>query len=124
MKAETLSSSCFINDGKGNFTRRDLPDALQLAPVFVFAAIPSENSSLYFASGNFYGVQPFEGRYDAMNPTIFDFNKKTGSFNFLEEMPSIGGETRDAKWISYRGKEKILIVAKNNQALNFFQLNY
>ncbi len=36
LKAETLSSSCFINDGKGNFTRTDLPDALQLAPVFAF----------------------------------------------------------------------------------------
>ena len=36
LKAETLGSSCFINDGKGNF-KKDLPDDLQLAPVFSFA---------------------------------------------------------------------------------------
>ena len=34
LKAETLSSSCFINDGKGNFTRKDLPDELQLSTLF------------------------------------------------------------------------------------------
>ena len=40
LKAETLSSSCFLNDGKGNFKRRDLPDELQLAPIFAFASFP------------------------------------------------------------------------------------
>ena len=121
LKAETLSSACFINDGKGNFIKMDLPEALQLAPIFTFASNPSGNKTTYFAAGNFYGVQPYEGRYDAMNPTLFDFNKKSGSFNFLQEMPSIAGEARDAKWINYRGKEKILILAKNNQALNFLK---
>jgi enediyne biosynthesis protein E4 len=123
LEAETLGSSCFINDGKGNFTETDLPNELQLAPIFAFERIPAKNESIYFASGNFYAVQPYEGRYDAMNPTIFDFDKKTGSFDFLEEMPSITGETRDAKWIDYGKNEKLLVVAKNNQALNFFNIN-
>ncbi|MDP9042665.1 MAG: VCBS repeat-containing protein, partial [Bacteroidota bacterium] len=123
MKAEVLGSSCFINDGRGNFTRRDLPGALQLAPVFVFANIPSQNGDLYFGAGNFYGVQPFEGRYDAMNPEIFDFSNKTGKFNYLEEMPSVSGEARDAKWIRYQDGKKILIVAKNNDSLNFYKIN-
>jgi hypothetical protein len=123
LRAETLSTSCFINDGKGNFKRRDLPDALQLSPVFAFAGIPSENDNIYFGSGNFYGVQPYEGRYDAMNPVIFGYNKESDSFNFLEEMPSIAGEARDAKWINYRGKEKLLVLAKNDQALSFLKLN-
>jgi hypothetical protein len=99
----------------------DLPEELQLAPIFTFTSFPSGGKETYFAAGNFYGVQPYEGRYDAMNPTIFDFNKKSGSFNFLGEMPSIAGEARDAKWINYQGKEKILILAKNNQALNFLK---
>src|SRR3954453_185070 len=64
LKAETLSSSCFINYGKGNFKRMDLPDEAQLAPVFSFA--PINNS--YLVTGNFYGVTPYEGRYDALLP--------------------------------------------------------
>ena len=40
LKAEILGSSCFINDGKGNFKRMDLPAELQFAPVFSFAPAP------------------------------------------------------------------------------------
>ena len=49
-KAETLSSSCFLNDGKGNFTRTDLPEELQQAPVFSFAPIVTAIDS-YLACG-------------------------------------------------------------------------
>ncbi|HNH23083.1 MAG TPA: VCBS repeat-containing protein, partial [Ferruginibacter sp.] len=54
-KAETLGSCCFINDGKGGFTKQDLPDMLQLAPVFSFAPASPAVSGEYLAGGNFYG---------------------------------------------------------------------
>src|ERR1700741_4833360 len=92
LKAETLSSSCFMNDGKGNYTRKDLPEELQFAPVFSFASLPGNNAVRYIASGNFYGVLPYEGRYDAMNPTIFNYDKKSGQFVSISELPYIGGE--------------------------------
>ena len=41
LKAETLGSCCFMNDGKGNF-KNELPDELQMAPVFAFAPSPPE----------------------------------------------------------------------------------
>ena len=47
LSAETLSSSCFINDRKGNFIRSDLPDYLQLAPIFSFSAFSSEQGKTY-----------------------------------------------------------------------------
>ncbi len=75
LKAETLGSSCFINDGKGNFTRMDLPDELQLAPIFSFAPSLSMIKKHYIAAGNFYGVIPYEGRYDALYPTVFSLIK-------------------------------------------------
>ncbi len=121
LKAETLSSSCFINDGKGNFTRKDLPDELQLAPIFSFASLPEESALTYIAAGNFYGVLPYEGRYDAMNPTIFNYDKKSGQFSPLSELPSIDGEFRDAKWINYSGGKKILVLARNNGQLVFLK---
>ena len=42
LKAETLGSCCFMNDGKGNFRKMELPDELQMAPVFAFAPSPPE----------------------------------------------------------------------------------
>jgi hypothetical protein len=50
LRAETLSSSCFINDGKGNFKRIDLPDELQLAPIMSFVNNPDGD---LLAAGNF-----------------------------------------------------------------------
>jgi hypothetical protein len=120
LKAETLSSSCFMNDGKGNFTRKDLPEELQLAPIFSFTSFPEKNAVNYIAAGNFYGVLPYEGRYDAMNPTIFNYDKKSGQFIPLSELPFIDGESRDAKWINYSGK-KILVLAGNNSQLIFLK---
>jgi len=74
LTAETLGSAYFIGDGKGNFVKTDLPNDLQLAPIFTFASSPGTDKT-YLAAGNFYGVLPYEGRYDALVPTIFSFDK-------------------------------------------------
>jgi hypothetical protein len=121
LKAEVLGSSCFINDGKGNFKRIDLPQELQFAPIFAFAPFNYNNSNNYLAAGNFYGVTPYEGRYDALQPTFFSYNKKNTSFQYDSELASIAGEARDAKWINYAGGDKVLIIARNNQPLIFLK---
>ncbi len=125
LKAETLSSSYFINDGKaagqGNFTRKDLPENLQLAPIFSFTTFPWEDSLAYIAAGNFYGVFPYEGRYDAMNSTMFSYNKKADSFNSVSELPSEAGEFRDAKWIKSATGKNILVLARNDNTLVFLK---
>ncbi len=122
LEAETLSSACFINDGKGNFTKSDLPENLQLAPIFSFASFPNgRNKQTYLAAGNFYGVLPYEGRYDALNPTFFDFDKNSNHIRYLSELSEIEGECRDAKWINYAGGGKILVLARNNDQLIFLK---
>jgi enediyne biosynthesis protein E4 len=119
LKAEVLGSSCFINDGKGGFTRSDLPDELQLAPVMAFAPHPGNNMRSYIAGGNFYGTIPYEGRYDALLPTIFSIDKK--SYEHL--LPAIDGEIRDMKWINVAGGNKILAFARNNMEIVFLKPN-
>ena len=118
LKAETLSSSCFINDGKGNFTRMDLPGELQMAPVMSFAALEAGS---FITAGNFYGVTPYEGRYDALLPTIFSFNKNASQFYPSANLPLIDGEARDIKWLNTGGGNKIIVLARNNMPLSFFK---
>ncbi len=117
LKAETLSSSVFINDGKGNFKQVQLTDELQLSPVMSFTAVGSKAG--YIAGGNFYGVIPYEGRYDALYPSLFSFEGSTSAL--YATMPAINGEVRDMKWITTKGGEKILAVARNNQPLIFLK---
>ena len=121
LKAEVLASSCFINDGKGNFKRMDLPQELQYAPIFSFAPGNYNNTNNWLACGNFYGVIPYEGRYDALQPTFFSYNKKNSLLQYDAELASVTGEARDTKWINYAGGGKVLIIARNNQPLLFFK---
>ncbi|MDP9230077.1 MAG: hypothetical protein M3O67_05325, partial [Bacteroidota bacterium] len=130
LKAETLSSCCFMNDGKarlngevgqGNFKKVELPEELQLAPVFSFTPWSFENRNAYLASGNFYGVVPYEGRYDALLPTFFSFNKATSGFQTDSNLPVLDGEIRDTKWINYSNGSKILLIARNNKELLFYK---
>lgn len=121
LKAEVLSSSCFINDGKGNFKRMDLPQELQHAPIFSFAQANYSNSSNYIASGNFYGVIPYEGRYDALQPSFFSYKRSNNLLQYDAQLASVTGQARDAKWINYAGGSKVLIIARNNQPLIFLK---
>jgi enediyne biosynthesis protein E4 len=127
LKAETLGSCCFINDGKGNlpagkasFKRIDLPDEVQLAPVMSFTSYDKQ-SKTFLAVGNFYGVTPYEGRYDALLPTLFSFDNGRPVFNQRLNLQGVDGEMRDAKWLNYTGGNKLLVLARNNNSLIFLK---
>ncbi|MEK7198716.1 MAG: hypothetical protein AAB212_02190 [Bacteroidota bacterium] len=64
---------------------------------------------------------PFEGRYDAMLPTGFFYDKTNRDFKTGFSLPGISGEIRDAEWIKVQGGKKILLIARNNESLLFYQ---
>jgi hypothetical protein len=113
-KAETLASSAFINKGNGSFERQVLPEEWQLAPVFALTASP--DGQTITAGGNFFGVVPYEGRYDGMMVSNYQFGKNYAQPAFAGNMPGIAGEVRDAKWITVKN-EKMMLLARNNMPL-------
>jgi len=127
LKAEVLGSSCFINDGKGSFTRMDLPPSLQMAPVNTFQQIRNSaegTGNTYVAGGNFYDVVPYEGRYDAQSMAMFSFDNKNACKSLQEvNLSGIKGQVRDLKWLKSARNGPVLIVAKNNDSLTVFGLN-
>jgi len=146
LRAEKLGSAVFFNNRKGGYVMKELPDEMQLAPIFCLAPMggggegpmpvrdvgqkpggdgrtmpggdvgQKPGDGGWLAAGNFYGVQPFEGRYDAMNPSVFGFGKQVV---FERSLPGIGGEYRDAKWVRAGGGKKLLVLARNNEGLVF-----
>lgn len=119
LKAELLTSSCFLNDGKGGFKRQDLPDALQISPIFAFSAL---SNGSYIAGGNFSGTIPYEGNYDALFPTVISYNKRNLKWSTVQILPNRRSELRDMKWLKESGKQ-ILVFASNNDSLRFYQPN-
>ncbi|MGN6493948.1 MAG: VCBS repeat-containing protein [Agriterribacter sp.] len=118
LKAEVLASSCFIGDGKGGFTRVDLPLDLQMAPLFAIS--PAANES-FIGAGNFYGVLPYEGRYDALYPTIFSYQKDQKQFKTEFIVAAVRGEVRNIKPIAGQQNHKTLMLVRNNDKIVFLR---
>jgi enediyne biosynthesis protein E4 len=122
-QAAALQSMVLLNDRHGGFTAVPLPAQMQWSPLFSFYAddFNRDNKKDLLAGGNFYGVIPFEGRYDAM-PMTMGMGNGNGNFKCAlpYEKPIINGEIRDIKPIRIAGK-KCIIVARRNDSLVILQ---
>jgi hypothetical protein len=85
-----------------------------------FVSLDNNQAPAFLAAGNFYGVTPYEGRYDASQPTIISFDKKGSAFNSKTALRNFDGEVRDIKWIRLADQE-VLIIARNNRELTFLK---
>jgi hypothetical protein len=120
LKAETLGSACFINDGKGGFIKKDLPFDQQLSPIFSFQQLPSGHA--YATGGNFFDVLPYEGFYDAAALSVFDAQDAGNNTSFHHtKVLETKGQVRDLKWLHTAKFGNILVAARNNDSLQFFQ---
>ncbi len=128
LEACTLASVLLLNDGKGHFTKLSMPAALQWSPVFAFAPFDwdRDGKTDFLAGGNFYGTQPFEGRYDAMPLALY---KGDGKGNFTPVLPlpqifaNVSGEIRDLKIIRLANNKTGILIAVNNQPVILLEVN-
>src|SRR5437899_13097479 len=67
LEADTFASAIALNRGDGTFELRPLPVEAQFAPVYASLAgdFDGDGKTDLVVAGNFYGVTPVEGRYDA-----------------------------------------------------------
>lgn len=119
------SQSCiYKNDGKGNFTAEPFPLMAQLSYVFGFYVgdFNGDNRKDIFMAGNFYGLKPQAGRFDASYGTTL-ISGANGLYNYISPTQGglfVNGEVRDIQPIKIAGKTSLL-VALNNDKLQVFQ---
>jgi enediyne biosynthesis protein E4 len=118
MDVNTMASMMLINDGKGHFKAQDLPYSLQWSPIFAFSTYDFNKDGKIdiLTGGNFYGVDPFEGRYDA-SALGLSLGDGIGNFNNMVQHSgplTYSGEVRDIKFLLIN-KKPCLIVAMNNK---------
>jgi hypothetical protein len=122
LTATSFSSGVFFNKGGGNFEFKAFPSQAQAAPLFGFTMVSGRNKFL-MAGGNFSGVMPYEGRYDADYGDVISVNNNS-DFQWSSPVSSgflLRGEVRDIKAIKTRSGI-IYAVAFNNKAMRFFKL--
>ena len=123
--ANTFTSGVFYNLGNGGFQFKALPSLAQVAPLFALLAddVNADGKKDLLAAGNFYGVLPYEGRYDA---DFGDVLINAGNRNFRTSSPVnngflLRGEVRDIKKIKTKNGY-IYAVSRNNAGIEFFRL--
>jgi enediyne biosynthesis protein E4 len=126
LNVQQTKSCVFYNDGKGNFNMVPLPTMAQISPVFgiLVSDLNGDGYKDIFLGGNFYGLKPEVGRYDA-SYGITLFGDAEHRFNYIKPAISglfIKGEVRDVKEIP-TGKGNYIVVARNNDSLQIFKKN-
>jgi len=121
LEVNSFASGVFFNKGNGSFEFKAFPASAQTAPLFGFAALTGNKKGI-LAGGNFGGVLPYEGRYDADYGDVL-FLDKNKNFSGLSPVSSgflLRGEVRDIKIIK-TATGVIYAVAFNNKQLKFFR---
>lgn len=120
-EARLLASAVAQNNGKGAFRIQALPTEAQFAPIY--AALPGDfdgdGHTDLVVGGNFYGVLPVLGRYDAGYGLLLR-GDGVGGFDAVDLEASglvIQGQVRDLKILRAARGGRLIAVARNNDSL-------
>jgi len=112
------------NIGDNKFIVHDLPFDAQTSKLFSFFIedVDNDGNLDILSGGNFYGVSPYQGRYDA-NYGLF--LKGNGKGKFKSVLPTdcgflLEGEVRDIKKLKTKNGE-MYMVARNNLPIQVFK---
>lgn len=126
-KEVTMFESILLeNLGDGAFDIHPLPIQAQFSPIFDFhlSDLDGDGKKDVFVNGNFYGVRPFFGRYDANYGTVLfqqdNLNFETGS---SEKGIQLSGEVRNVDTIKLSNGETALIISQNDGELIILKQN-
>jgi hypothetical protein len=121
------TQSCWLeNAGNGKFIKHVLPKEVQLAPVnaIVCTDLDGDGISDILLAGNEYQTEVMTGRYDA---SYGSFLKGMGNKTFTAIPPlmsgfKIDGDVKDMKLVTTPNKQKLILVAVNNDKMKVFKV--
>ena len=126
LSAFDLNSSAWLNDGKGNFKRIELPIRAQFSPVYAIIAqdFDGDGNTDLLLGGNQHRAKPETGIY-AASIGLFLKGNGDGTFVSLSSAASgvsISGEIRDLQGIQING-QSMIAIGKNNEGIDILRIN-
>ena len=127
-QAETFASALALNQGDGTFAIRPLAVEAQFAPVYASLAGDFDGDSAIdvIVAGNFTGVTPVRGRYDASYGLLLK-GLGAGDLGSVEMEQSglvIEGQVRRMAFLNRANGERVIVVARNNDRLLFLRTTH
>ena len=125
LEAKQFASAVALNTGDGRFALEPLPIEAQFAPVYAALAddYDGDGRTDLLLGGNFDGVTPMRGRYDASYGLVLRGNGagKFASVDLEESNLIIEGQVRDLEVLRRPNGERVIVVARNNDALQILR---
>lgn len=125
LETYTLNTAWFRND-KGKFTRIDLPNEAQIAPVKCMIAddFNKDGNPDVLLSGNDKGFETETGVFDGFTGLILLGDGKGGFTPLLSKDSGLWltREARDMAFINSSNNRKILICGNNNSSTDVYEL--
>nr|WP_315250382.1 VCBS repeat-containing protein [uncultured Flavobacterium sp.] len=122
-KVFQFKSGYAVNNGKGSFTFKELPNSAQLGPTmsFVFEDVNKDGFKDVIGAGGIYEAEVETIRYDS-NAGYILLGGAKGNLTSYKDLNFYNDENaKQMKSIKIKGK-KHLIIANNNAHLNIFSI--
>ncbi len=124
-QANTFASVVALNRGDGTFDLRALATEAQFAPIYASLAgdFDGDGKTDLIVAGNFSGVTPLQGRYDASYGLLLR-GDGSGTFAPVDMEQSglaIEGQVRHLGFWKRTNGERLIVVAKNNDKLQLIR---
>ena len=121
LEARVFASSLAVNNGDGTFTLQPLPIEAQFAPIYAVLVddFDGDGHRDLLAAGNFHGVPPVLGRYDAGYGLLL-LGDGEGRFQSVDMGASglvIQGQVRDMRFLQRADGDRLIVVARNDESL-------
>lgn len=126
LQAHTFASAVAINRGNGRFELQPLPAEAQFAPIYgtVVSDFDQDGHQDLLVAGNFYGVPPVLGRYDASYGLLLR-GSRDGQFtpvDMAQDGLRIDGQVRHLALLRGAHGDRLIVVARNGDALQVFRI--
>jgi hypothetical protein len=123
LTARSFATSIALNRGDGTFALRALPTEAQLAPTYAALAddFDADGQVDLLLAGNFHGVPPLLGRYDASYGVLLR-GSGDGRFVAVDRRDSgllIEGQARALGRVRDASGARLIAVARNDAPLQF-----
>jgi hypothetical protein len=126
LEARDFANSIGLNNGNGTFTLQPMPVEAQFAPIYSSIAgdFDADGHTDLLVAGNFFGVPPLFGRYDASYGTLLH---GLGGGKFIPvDMQLTGlhieGQVRHMAMVRGPKGMKRIAIARNNDTLELLEV--